>query len=348
MKRKNFLKTIGIASAASIIKPTFGNNFSTSAIEKIKPNRLRKGDTIGLIAPAGFLSEEEVEDAIKNLETLGYKVVKGKNLLQRSGYLAGSDKQRAEDVNEMFADKNIHGIFCARGGYGCARLLHLLDYQTIKNNPKVIIGYSDVTSLLYGIFSQTGLICFHGPVGTSTFNEFSVQNFFATVMNPETSYNFYNAEPEKEKGEQNIYTIRSGKAAGKLVGGNLSIVASMVGTKYDVDTKDSIIFLEEIREEPYRVDRMLTQMIQAGKFGNASAVMLGIFTRCEAKEDSGGTSSSFSLSEVLIDRLYDLGIPVIYGMSFGHVMNKFTIPFGCNAALDVDNQTFKLLEPPVI
>lgn len=308
---------------------------------------MKTGDTIGLIAPAGYVSEKESEEAIANLESLGFKVVKGKHLLQRSGYLAGADEQRAEDINAMFADKNINGIVCIRGGYGCARLLHLLDYKMIRRNPKVLVGYSDITSLLYAIFSQTGLICFHGPVGTSTYNEYSVANFTATLMNPNLLYNFYNAEPEKDKAEQNIYSIRSGKATGRLVGGNLSIAASLVGTPYDVDTNGAIIFLEEIREEPYRIDRMLTQMIQAKKFDNAAAVMLGVFSRCEAKENLEGSITSFTLSEVLYDRLYSLGVPVIYGMSFGHVTNKMTIPFGCNAALDVDNQILRFEELPV-
>lgn len=347
MKRKNFIKVVGAAAASTLVQKNYAKGSLTSFQQKLKAKRLTKGDTIGLIAPAGFVSEKEVEDAILNIESLGFKVVAGKNLLQKNGYLAGTDKQRAEDINSMFADPNINGIFCARGGYGCARLLHLIDYELIKINPKVLIGYSDVTSLLYGIYSQTGLICFHGPVGTSTFNEFSILNLFTTLVNPEINYVYYNADPEKDKSEQNIYSIRSGRASGKLVGGNLSIVASMVGTPYDVDTTNAIIFLEEIREEPYRIDRMLTQMMQAKKFDKAAAVMHGIFSRCEAKENLDGSSNSFTLSEVLYDRLYELGIPIIYGMSFGHVVNKLTIPFGCNATLDVENQTFRLDELPV-
>lgn len=347
MKRINFIKTFGAAASLSLFHKSFAQNIFYRSGEILKAERLKTGDTIGLIAPAGFVSEKEVEEAVVNIETLRFKVVRGKNLLQRNGYLAGADEQRAEDINSMFADKNINGIVCIRGGYGCARLLHLLDYKMIRDNPKVLVGYSDITSLLYAIFSQTGLICFHGPVGTSTFNQYSIENFFSTVMNPNLIYDFRNAEPEKDKPEQNVYPIRSGKATGRLVGGNLSIAASLVGTPYDVDTNGAIIFLEEIREEPYRIDRMLTQMLQAKKFDKAAAVMLGIFTRCEAKESLDGSINSFTLSEVLYDRLYSLGVPVIYGMSFGHVINKLTIPFGCAATLDVDNQVLRFNESPV-
>ncbi len=202
--------------------------------------------------------------------------------------------------------------------------------------------------MLNGIYSQTGLIGFHGPVSTSTFNEFSVTNFKNVLMNPQAKTLLRNAVEDEAKSEYKPFVIRNGKAKGKLVGGNLSIVASLIGTKYDVDTKGKIIFLEEVGEEPYRIDRMLTQMTQAGKFKNAAGIALGVFTKCESKPDESGIANSFSLSEVLSDRLFRLGIPVHYGLSFGHVVNKFTLPFGIDAELDVDNQSLTLLEKAVV
>ncbi len=250
----------------------------------------------------------------------------------------------------MFERKDVDTIVCARGGYGCARILPLLDYNVIKNNPKILIGYSDVTALLYGIFKETGLITFHGPVGISTFNDYSVDYFKKVLMHPEEVFAFYNADEDKNKNDEefNSITINTGKARGVLVGGNLSIVVSLIGTPYDVDGKNKIFFLEEVGEEPYRVDRMLTQMIEAGKFKNAKGIMLGVFKDSVSNKNKSGLDDSFSLKEVLFDRLSNLKIPVVYGMSFGHITNKFTLPFGVEAELDSLSQNLTLLEPAVL
>ena len=345
MKRRNFLNTITAAAAIAAL-PDF--SFPSEKTKTIKPKKLKIGDTIGLVSPGGFISEQQLEESKINISSLGFSVVAAKNILKRFGYFAGTDKERADDLHEMFRNKKIDGIVCVRGGYGCARVLDFLDFNLIRHNPKMLIGYSDITALLYGIFSQTGLTGFHGPVATSTFNEFSVNNFKNVLMNPQRQISLHSAVEDAAKSEYKPFAIRSGKAKGKLVGGNLSIVASLIGTKYDVDTKGKIIFLEEVGEEPYRVDRMLTQMIQAGKFKHASGVALGIFTKCESKPDESGIANSFSISEVLRERLFQLGIPVLYGLSFGHVVNKFTLPFGINVELDVDNQMLTLLEKAVV
>jgi len=201
--------------------------------------------------------------------------------------------------------------------------------------------------LLYGIYAKTGLVCFHGPVGISTFNDFSVYNFENVLMNPSSRFNMVSLAEKKDTDYQ-IIPIRSGVAKGELVGGNLSIVVSLIGTQYDVDTKGKILFLEEVGEEPYRVDRMLTQMIEANKFKGLNGLALGVFKNCEVKKEDPSFKTSFSLLEVLQDRLYGLGIPVIYGLSFGHIENKFTLPFGVNARLDVGNQILSLIENAVV
>lgn len=345
MQRRSFIKLVSTVAALTAI-PKIYPNVSTQYI--IKSARLKPGDTLGLIAPGSYISEDELKDSKENLEKLGYKVFYDDRILSKTGYLAGTDESRAEEVNSMFADKNVQGIICARGGYGCARILPMLDYNLIKSNPKVLIGYSDVTALLNGIYVETGLVTFHGPVGISSFNDFSVTYFNEVLVHPEKDLVLISAKGEDEKDNNGIKTIVSGKAVGELIGGNLSVLNSLIGTKYDFNGEGKIVFLEEIGEEPYRIDRMLTQLIQSGKFDKAAGIAMGVFKDCEPKEKDPSFSMSFSLMEVLFDRLSNLNIPVIYGMSFGHIKNKFTLPIGIKAELDTINQTLTLLENSVI
>ncbi len=345
MKRKNFIKAAGIASLGAML-PLRKSYPVIIPSERIKPPRLKYGDTLGLIAPGSYISGQELNDSIKNLNELGFNVVYTNNILSKNGYFAGSDKQRASDVNHMFYRKDVAGIVCARGGYGCTRILPLLNYNVIKVNPKVLIGYSDITSLLDGIFKETGLICFHGPVGTSTYNDFTMEYFRKTLINPEAGLVLKNTAPESNEEEYQPLTIRDGVARGELIGGNLSVVVSLIGTPYDIDTRGRIIFLEEMDEDPYRIDRMLTQMRMADKFKDAAGIILGVFKNSRPSEKSS-FESSFTLKEVLKNRLDDLNIPVVYGMSFGHVKNKFILPVGINAELDSSKQTITLLETAV-
>ncbi len=345
MKRKNFIKSLSFASVVPFLPSEKIFSFSSKQYQIIKPKRLKKRDTVGLITPGSYISEEELKDCISNLQMLGFKAVYNESILNKIGYFSGNDKQRAEELMEMFSRKDVDGIMCARGGYGCSRILPLLDYDVIKDNPKVLIGYSDVTALLYGIHSKTGLVCFHGPVGISTFNEFSTNYLKNVLISPHDNLQLITS-PEEDKSEP--ITITSGKAEGELIGGNLSVVVSLIGTEYDIDTANKIIFLEETTEEPYRVDRMLTQMLMSGKFDDASGIAVGVFDNCEPKKEDPSFENSFSLMEVLFDRLSGLGIPVVYGLSFGHIKNKFTLPFGIKAELNAGEKTLTLLEQAVI
>ncbi len=345
MKRKNFLKISALSPIAFSNLNAF-NLFEQTKVNSpkiIKPKKLKNGDTIGLVSPAGFLKKSSLDEAIESMEKLGFKVKVGDHVLDRNGYLAGTDQQRADDINNMFKDNSVDGIFCTRGGYGVARMLNLLDYGTIKNNPKMLIGYSDITALLYGIFAQTGLVSFHGPVATSTFDEFSTEYFRKVLMSNLSPLEL----PLNEVHKEDSYVIRSGKASGKLVGGNLSIVVSLIGTPYDVDFTDSILFLEEVREEPYRIDRFLTQLLSSGKLDKVNGIALGVFKNCEIDPDKPSFERSFTLKEVLFDRLYQLGVPVVYGLSFGHIANKYTLPFGIKAELNTINKSITLLENSV-
>jgi len=351
MKRRNFLKTSAIISAAAIANSNSlqGKNQQTPIdMPIIKPKRLKKGDTVGLIVPGGYISEDGLKESIENLEKLELKAYYTDNILARSGYLGGSDKQRSDDVNHMFKNDKVDGIMCARGGYGCDRILPMLDYGVIKANPKVLVGYSDITALHNAIFAKTGLVTFHGPVGTSTFNEFTINNFVNVIMEPKNKYVLKHSDDYKKGGDYEVYAIREGKAKGRLVGGNLSLVVTLPCTPYDVDFKGKILYLEEVDEKPYRVDRMLTELLLAGKLQEVAGIALGVFRKCDQKVGSQKGERTFSLKEVLFDRLYDLGVPVIYGLSFGHIENKYTLPFGINAELDVMNQTITLEEPAVL
>ncbi len=313
--------------------------------KRIKPPRLQKGDTIGLIAPGSPVTEEKLNKAITNLENLGFHVHYTKNILAKQGYLAGTDQQRLDDLHLMFNNQKINGIWCIRGGYGCGRILPDIDYSLIRKYPKPMIGYSDVTALLQAIFLKTGIIGFHGPVAVSEFTDYTICQFQTILMEPKAPIQIKNAV-ENDKKENTAFqnkVINSGKAKGKIMGGNLSLIASLAGTKYQLNAKGKIIFLEEIGERPYRIDRMLTQLLQSCNLGQAAGIALGIFDDCEAKE---GTDS-LTLMETLEDRLGPLGIPVIYGLSFGHIDNQFTFPIGIEAELDTEKHIVKLLESAV-
>jgi muramoyltetrapeptide carboxypeptidase len=349
MNRRNFIKTISTATlAATVTKPTIALVKNSQNKKLIKPARLKNGNTIALVTPGSYITEQEKEESINNLKSLGFNVTYSDKLMQKNGYFSASDEERAADLNEMFKRKDIQGIMCARGGYGCARILPHLDYDLIEDNPKALIGFSDVTALQYAIFKNTGLITFHGPVSISTFSSFSNKNFRNVLLNPSDELALENSKTGNNYNPYGIIVIADGKAEGELVGGNLSIVVSLIGTEYDLDFSNKIVFLEEFIEEPYRIDRMLTQMIQAGKFENAAGIALGVFKLCEPDTANPSFKDSFSLMEVLKDRVGKLGIPVVYGLSFGHVADKFTLPFGIKAELNSDTKQIKLLESGVL
>jgi len=349
MKRRNFIKTISTASVAAAIRPqSVSDGIKTSPKNLIKPKRLAEGDTIALVTPGSYITEKEKKESISNIRSLGFKETYSDRLMQKNGYFAATDEERAADLNEMFERKDVQGIMCARGGYGSVRILPYLKYELISKNPKPFIGFSDVTAVHYALYKKSNLISFHGPVSISTFSRFSKKSFEEVLVNPIFELQMENSLSDNNYNPYGITTIAEGKAEGELVGGNLSIIASLIGTEYDLDLSGKIIFLEEFLEEPYRVDRMLTQMIQAGKFDNAAGIALGVFKLCESSKSNPSFSNSFNLMEVLTDRLGNLGIPVVYGLSFGHVVDKLTLPYGVNAQLDGETQQMKLLETAVL
>ena len=342
--RRAFARLLSIAAAATTVTSS-----SKAATQRriIKPKRLAPGDTVGLVLPASAEYEaDHVAIAREQLELLGFKVVIGPHAFDRHGYFAGNDRDRADDLNRMFADDRIAGVVCYTGGWGSPRVLPYLDYDLIARKPKVLIGYSDITSLLNAVHQRTGLVTFHGPVGSSIFDVYTQENFRRVVMTPEPAGQLN--PPEKKPDvlidrTNRILRLAPGKASGRLAGGNLTMLASTMGTPYEIDTRGAILFLEDIREDIYRVDRMLTQLALGNKFNEMNGMAFGRCTECGA-----GKASAFSLEDVLRDRFGSLPKPALSGLSFGHIEQKMTLPIGVLATLDGDAGTLSLDEPAVV
>jgi muramoyltetrapeptide carboxypeptidase len=353
MDRRKFILTSSIMTGAGMVSgqlPLANNPSTQFHSELIKPKKLSKGDTIGLIAPGSAISRNSFEKSLYNIDCLGFKIKYSDNLRVRKGFLGGTDAQRIDDIHNMFNNREIDGIMCARGGYGCARLLQGLDYGMIKSNPKVLIGFSDITALLYAIHKQTGLVCFHGPVGTSTFTPFTESQFEKVLMKGKNKVEIERPNDWNEL-EDPIYkevNVTSGTVKGTLVGGSLSLMVSLIGTPYDIDYTDKILFIEEVKEDAYRVDRMLTQLLLSGKLNKVKGIALGVFRGCDTQPDDEEYGLSTSLTEVITDRLGKLNIPVLYGLPIGHIYDNATVPFGIEAELDADRGRLTLLEPAVI
>jgi muramoyltetrapeptide carboxypeptidase len=331
---------------------TVVNQQLNSAIKSkkiIKPKRLKAGDTLGVIAPSSSLSDKTIETAVSNLTELGFKVKLGKNVRAKNGYLAGTDAQRLEDLHWAFSDPEVDAVWCIRGGYGATRILPQVDFKLIKKHPKIFIGYSDITALHVAIFQKTGLVTFHGPVGTSDYSDFTKPYVWELLTKPTPQYVLKHSE-ENLKNESNLYkpeVITAGKCRGQLIGGNLSLLSAMDGTPFALrDLKGKILFIEDVDERPYRVDRMLTQMLQCNDFRQLAGIALGIFDGCNPIDREKDVT--LSLMECLKDRLGNLGIPVMYGLSFGHIRNQYTLPVGIEAELNTEGGTITLLEASVL
>ncbi|MFK5974381.1 MAG: LD-carboxypeptidase [Flavobacteriaceae bacterium] len=348
-KRREFITSaIGISAAMLLPHTINASNQPVSEKGRIFPKRLKKGDTIGLIAPGFAISEKALEETITTLKTLGLKSYHTKRILLKHDYFSNTDEERAKDLNTMFADPNIDGILCVRGGYGCTRIMQMIDYENIQKNPKVLIGFSDITALLNGIYKETGLITFHGPVGSTLNDAYSLNQLQKVVMNPIDQLVIKNAiiidDELKNNPEYNRYTITKGSARGRLVGGSLTLINALVGTAHEIDFTNSLVCIEDVEEAPYRIDRMLTQLIEGTSFTKASGIIFGVCLGCNLSTNAG----SVTLKNVIMDRIRPLGIPAIYGMSFGHIKNNFTFPIGIKAELNTQKMTLALLEKPVI
>ena len=347
MNRRVFLQTIAVLPAAGITSSA-AMRVGSSVLPSVRPRRLAPGDTVGLVAPASATFQTiELDIARESLEALGLKVKVGSHLLERHGYLAGADKQRAADINGFFADSSVAAVLPIRGGWGSARVLPYLDFESIRRNPKIVLGFSDITALLLSIHAKTGLITFHGPNGIGRWDAWSVEHLkrllFAaeavTFENPKTM----NDRNSLTQTENRVRTVTTGTARGRLLGGNLTVLTTILGSPYLPDWDGAILFVEDVREDLYRVDRMFTQLKLAGALQKIRGFVFGTCAECGPGEGFG----SLTLEEILTDHIKQLGVPAWFGAMIGHQTPQWTLPVGADVEIDASKGTIRMLAPAV-
>ncbi len=313
-------------------------------MKPVKPTALRRGDVIGVISPSSPPSTpDRIEKGAEYLERLGYRVKFGKHVRAVRGYLAGTDQQRATDMNEMFADKEVRAIIAVRGGYGTPRLLPLINYQLVKRNPKIFVGYSDLTALQLALYKNTGLVSFSGPmVGVEMFkgiDPFTEEHFWKMITSTKKMGGVRNPD------SRHLKAIGKGKATGLLIGGNLSLITSIAGTPYLPSFKNSILFFEEIEEECYRFDRMMNQMALAGIFRDTKGIIVGELTDIKPHDAS---KPHLTVDEIIADHLSLLSKPILTGLVYGHVARKLTMPIGIRATVEAGHCSLSFDEAAVV
>lgn len=302
----------------------------------IKPKPLKKGDTVALISPSSPTPNKVLDKCINEIERLGLNVVVGKSCLSSHGFLSGSDEVRANDINSMFENKKINGIFTLRGGYGATRLLDLIDYDIVKNNPKVFSGYSDITALHIAFNQICNLITYHTPmISTELINGLDnyTQYYYESMIFSKNKITQIN----NPKGME-FETIVNGKVKGVLIGGNLSLICSSLGTQYEIDTKNKVLFIEDVDEEPYRIDRMLIQLKQSGKLKDSAGIIVGQFTNCISNQ-----RDSLSVKELVSEILLMNNKPTIYNLACGHCLPTLSLPLGEEVLIDATLKKIILL-----
>jgi muramoyltetrapeptide carboxypeptidase len=314
----------------------------------IKPQRLNAGDTIGIIAPASAPPDpKNIDRSVAVLERLGFKTKLAPNVRKRWGFLAGSDRDRASDLMKMFADPKVKAIICVRGGYGTARLLPLLDYGVIRRNPKIFLGYSDITSLHCAFLVEAGLISFHGPMLNSDFvhkdfPDFTLASCLRTLMKASPAGSISAGYKGKT-----VSILRRGKVSGALIGGNISILCSTLGTPWQPSFKNKILFFEDLDEVPYRFDRMLTHLLNAGLLQQVAGVAIGVNADCFDPYAKTMKEYRQTCEDVFRERLLPLKIPVVMGLPFGHIPLNATLPVGARATLDTNKGDLIITESAV-
>ncbi|WPR77542.1 LD-carboxypeptidase [Algoriphagus sp. NG3] len=342
MQKRAFLKSLGLLSA-SLPLVSWDTAHKSFDSPPLLPKAIEKGDTVGLISPSAATADRmQFTYAKEALEALGFQVKLGKSLQNRYGHLAGTDEERAGDLNEMFADRDIKAIVSIRGGSGAARILPMIDYKTIFKNPKPLLGYSDITALHCAIQAQTGLITFHGPMGSGSWNSFNVSQFEKVFFERKrvTYENVHTASDELVIKNNRIQTLKGGTAQGKILGGNLTVLTGISGSPYYPDFKDAILFIEDIGEDPYKMDRMMSTLKLNGTLDQIKGFVFGQCTDCEP---SGGYGS-LTLDQVLDDYILPLEIPAYSGAMIGHIPKQFIIPVGAQVEMDADKGTISLVE----
>jgi muramoyltetrapeptide carboxypeptidase len=344
--RRALLRTAAHLPLALLASRALGAGVTAGAGAPLRAKRLGPGSTVMLVAPASNVEEDvAIEASAELLESLGFRVKLGPNLFRRNQYLAGTDAERAADLNGAFRDPEVEGIVCLRGGYGSARILPLLDYDALRRHPKVILGYSDITAILNAVYAKTGLITFHGPIAATNLTPYALAAFDAVLTKPEAPVALaappaFEAVRGQVRREDRLQTFQPGVAEGVLVGGNLSLVASLLGSPYLPDFQGKILFLEDVYEAPYSIDRMLTQLWLGGVLEQVAGLVFGKFT------DAEDSNNTFSVETVLRERCPP-GKPCLRGVMIGHIDDQAVVPVGARVRLDADAQRLTLLETAV-
>lgn len=335
----------GLGAFAALVIPVVG--FPAPPLRRIRPARLRAGDTVGLVTPAGFVADRfGLDQVMETIRAMGLVPRPAPHLLERYGYLAGTDETRAGDLNAMFADEEVRAIFAVRGGWGCARMLPHLDFDLIRANPKLVIGSSDITALHMAIAARAGFPTVHGPNAAHSWSAPAWEAFRRLVFDADTP-TFANPAPAQAGLAQRdglIRTFRPGKARGRLLGGNLSVLSALVGTPYLPDFDGAILFLEDTNEAEYRIDRMLTQLAQSGMLARVAGVVFGQCTNCT---NPGPSYGNFTVYEIMEQHFAPLGVPAFQGAQIGHIARQISLPVGVNAEIDSVAGTIRVLEPVV-
>jgi muramoyltetrapeptide carboxypeptidase len=340
MRRRSFIST-------SLAVPALATGQSAGpGLSLVKPPVLKPGDAVSLITPSTFVVNPESRLQAERIVTaLGLKPKFGANTNKRWGYLGGTAEERAADLHAAFRDPETKAVFCVRGGYGASMLLDRLDYSLIRRHPKILLGYSDITALHLAIHQTSRLVTLHGPTVLDPFNSFTFEHLKRALFETRPLGELKNPpEVNPLRPLHPVRTLRGGQATGPLIGGNLTLISTTMGTPWEIQTEGKILFLEDVGEQPYSMDRMLTQLRLAGKFRGIKGLILGECNDCRPREFRPAFESTLSLPEVYDHVLADLEVPVVTGLVFGHTEDQFPLPQGVNATLDASRGTITVNE----
>ncbi len=332
------------ASAASALLA----NPAAKAAGLIKPKVLRPGDLVGMITPSTMVADpDSLAMAAAMAKYFGLRARFGKGVGKRTSY-EQSVQDRLADLHEMFRDPEIKGIFCIRGGYGAMQILDGINYDLIRHNPKILLGYSDITSLHVAIHQKTGLVTFHGPVAVSRFTSYTQENFRKALFETKPIGTVTNPQTADMRPPHPLRTVRPGKARGRLVAGNLSLIAALMGSPYEIDTRGKLLAIEDVGEQAYSVDRMLTHLRLAGKLDQAAGVIWGECSECGPSDYKPSFASPYTVGETVDNILKPLKVPVLSGLTFGHTSDQLTLPLGVMATLDADKGELTIEESALV
>ncbi len=337
MQRRSFLFSAAVAA---------GSGGPASSPVLLKPKHLQPGDTVALITPSTYVSSPDaLQLARHTVEYLGLKWKLGRNAGKRTGYLGGTVEERVSDLHDDFTDPEVKAVFCTRGGYGAAMLLDRIDFALIRSHVKIFTGFSDITALHLGLHQQSGMVTFHGPTVLADFSDYTLEHFRRALFDPRPLGVLRNPPEERPiRPKHPLRTLIGGQGTGPLTGGNLTLISTTMGTPWEIQTDGKLLFLEDVDEQPYSMDRMLTQLRLAGKFRHIQGLILGECHDCVPREFKPAFESTFSLGEVYDNILGELKVPVLAGLTIGHTEDQLTLPLGVRATLDADAGTLTVEE----